>query len=99
MELIIIRHGQSANNALVDIGNREVDPPLTELGKRQAEVLAQYLSEGANHELPVGEPIRNASFSCAEDLESPHYSQAPCTAACKPLNLSLGLWGWSHRFG
>ena len=62
MELIIIRHGQSANNALANIGNREVDPPLTELGKRQAEVLAQHLSEGANHELPAGELIRNAKF-------------------------------------
>ncbi len=46
MELYIIRHGQSSNNALEDSRNRVCDPPLTELGKQQAEVVAQHLATG-----------------------------------------------------
>jgi len=47
MELYIIRHGQSSNNALEDPRNRVCDPPLTELGQRQAETVAQHLATGA----------------------------------------------------
>lgn len=46
MELYIIRHGQSTNNALADQRDRVCDPPLTELGKRQAETVAQHLANG-----------------------------------------------------
>jgi broad specificity phosphatase PhoE len=51
MDLFIIRHGQSANNALPNLRNREVDPPLTDMGKRQAQVLAQHLAGGETHDL------------------------------------------------
>ena len=51
MELFIIRHGQSGNNALANIRDRSVDPPLTDLGERQAEMLATYVATGANQEL------------------------------------------------
>lgn len=44
MEIYLIRHGQSANNANgEDLSKRHHDPPLTELGHRQAEGLAQHL--------------------------------------------------------
>ena len=46
MELYIIRHGQSTNNALADPQNRVCDPPLTELGQRQAGIVAQHLATG-----------------------------------------------------
>ena len=44
MELYIIRHAQSYNNALTDWTERVSDPPLTELGERQADVLAAHLA-------------------------------------------------------
>ena len=44
MELYIIRHAQSSNNALADWRERVSDPPLTELGERQAARLAEYLA-------------------------------------------------------
>ncbi len=50
MELFIIRHAQSANNALSDQTLRVVDPALTDLGRRQAELLAAHLAAGADHE-------------------------------------------------
>ncbi len=46
MELFVIRHGQSVNNLLGDESERIYDPPLTDLGKRQAEQLAQFLAAG-----------------------------------------------------
>ncbi len=46
MELYIIRHAQSSNNALADPTQRVCDPVLTELGRRQAQVLAHYLAAG-----------------------------------------------------
>lgn len=50
MELYIIRHGQSTNNVsmMVDQTDREADPPLTELGQRQAEAVACYVAEYIN---------------------------------------------------
>ena len=54
MELYIIRHGQSTNNALTDMRDRVMDPPLTELGHRQARAVAQHLASGVNPEMSVG---------------------------------------------
>ncbi len=50
MELFIIRHGQSTNNVsmIYDAKDREADPPLTELGQKQAEKVAAYLAGGEN---------------------------------------------------
>jgi broad specificity phosphatase PhoE len=50
MELYLIRHGQSTNNVtmLRDPLQREVDPPLTELGQQQAEALAGRLAHTWN---------------------------------------------------
>ena len=44
MHLFIIRHAQSANNALEDTKNRHYDPDLTELGYLQGDILAQHLA-------------------------------------------------------
>eukprot|EP00927_Polykrikos_kofoidii_P080099 TRINITY_DN76977_c0_g1_i1.p1 TRINITY_DN76977_c0_g1~~TRINITY_DN76977_c0_g1_i1.p1 ORF type:complete len:320 (-),score=39.87 TRINITY_DN76977_c0_g1_i1:208-1167(-) len=51
MHLLIIRHGQSANNVLEALHGcgsdfdkgRSVDPPLSDLGKRQAKLLGTHL--------------------------------------------------------
>ncbi|KXK19482.1 MAG: phosphoglycerate mutase family protein [Chloroflexi bacterium OLB15] len=50
MELYIIRHGQSVNNALPDDQPRVQDASLTELGQKQAERLAAYLADGRNRD-------------------------------------------------
>jgi bisphosphoglycerate-dependent phosphoglycerate mutase len=62
MQLYIIRHGQSVNNALWSTTgsneNRVEDPELTEMGKRQAELVADYLACTPSSEirLPYGVP-------------------------------------------
>ena len=50
MELYIIRHAQSTNQVLENRKDRHFDPPLTDLGKRQAEILARHLAEGTQRE-------------------------------------------------
>lgn len=51
LQLYFIRHGQSTNNVMMDEGRREDylydrvhDPELTEKGKRQADLVADYLA-------------------------------------------------------
>ncbi len=45
MEVYLIRHGQSVNNALMeDQTERVQDPPLTAVGEQQAELTAQFLA-------------------------------------------------------
>ena len=46
MQLLIIRHAQSANNALAEgvdydeyMANRSPEPPITEMGERQAQLV------------------------------------------------------------
>ncbi|MAS37072.1 MAG: hypothetical protein CL610_23940 [Anaerolineaceae bacterium] len=46
MELYLIRHGQSQNNALATPVGRTKDPSLTEIGLKQAQVLADHLANG-----------------------------------------------------
>lgn len=54
MNLYIIRHAESANNRLAQstdhttfLATRSVDPPITELGCRQARLLAEHLAQSA----------------------------------------------------
>lgn len=44
MELYLIRHGQSFNNTLASSQGRKCDPPLSEIGESQADLVGQYLS-------------------------------------------------------
>lgn len=54
MELYLIRHGQSTNNALgTNPINRVRDAPLTETGQQQAAALAAYLAAGGRREINV----------------------------------------------
>lgn len=54
MELYLIRHGQSTNNAQgTNQSNRVRDAALTEIGQRQAAALAAYLAAGSRREIAV----------------------------------------------
>ena len=55
MELYIIRHAQSSNNALADPTDRVADPPLTDLGRRQAARLATHLASEPHPEQRHGQ--------------------------------------------
>lgn len=50
MELYLIRHAQSSNNAslLMDPKDRVSDPPLTDIGHLQAQAVGRHLRDGFN---------------------------------------------------
>jgi broad specificity phosphatase PhoE len=61
--LWVVRHGQSAGNVardaaeaaglpIIDIAERDIDVPLSELGQRQAHALGQWFGELAEEERP-----------------------------------------------
>ena len=94
MELFIIRHGQSANNALPDLRDREVDPPLTGLGKQQAQLLAEHLATGATQDWaidPVSEnsgPYLRKGFGITSLFCSAMYRSMQ---TAEPVGRALGL--------
>ena len=71
MQLYLIRHGQSVNNALwVSNGSsegREEDPGLTQTGRRQAEHAAAFLARGNGGARPK-RPVRYGTNAHGFDL-------------------------------
>jgi broad specificity phosphatase PhoE len=97
MELFIIRHGQSANNALADPSQRVQDPPITPLGERQADQLAAFIRQGKHLS-----PAERSS-------ERPYFDQLYCSAmrrslqTVRPVGEALGMapevWVDIHETG
>ena len=97
MELFLIRHGQSANNALGDVKGRDKDPELTELGEKQAEHLATHLAAGEH--LSSGERMEDRPLF--DRLYCSPMIRAMWTAA--PVGKKLGIvpkvWVDIHEMG
>ena len=93
MDPFIIRHGQSGNNALANIRDREVDPPLTGLGERQAELLAEHLASGEIHDRITADTGNTRyqmrqGFGITSLFTSPMYRSLQTV---QPISKSLGL--------
>jgi 2,3-bisphosphoglycerate-dependent phosphoglycerate mutase len=83
MQLFFIRHGQSTNNQLYattgsDKG-RNCDPDLTEIGRKQAHLLAEYLDQGR---------------TCITHLYTSLMVRAVSTGAVVAERLGLPLVAW-----
>jgi broad specificity phosphatase PhoE len=100
MELYIIRHGQSTNNALTDRADRGCDPPLTDLGRHQAELLAQHLATKAQRVSPRTRGYQERGYGITHLYCSPMW-RALQTA--QPVGKTLGLvpevWIETHEWG
>lgn len=63
MRLYFVRHAQSTNNALVDrTGSEEGrshDPPLTDIGHKQAAAIAAFLAVGPKRATPPGQDVKD----------------------------------------
>ena len=102
MQLYIIRHAQSTNNALDDPRDRDRDPLLTDLGERQAQILARYLSAGVEL-VPAG------SSSNGHGQTGFGFTRLYCSAmwramqTAEPVSRALGLtpqvWTEIHEHG
>ncbi len=106
MILYIIRHAQSFNNALRDMSQRVADPPLTELGHRQAELVAEHLARGISLEQSIGESDEDTrTFSRKGYGISRLYCSAMSRSlqTARPIGRAIGLkpeiWQDIHEHG
>lgn len=85
MELYLIRHAQSTNNAseMLRPGDRVCDPPLTELGHKQAAALARHVKEGVHPER-----INAALYAFREDARDIRGFELT-KLYCSPMHRSL----------
>lgn len=88
MELYIIRHAQSINQVLENREDRNFDPPLTDLGRRQAENLAQHLATGTQREPSAADGHDRCGYGITQLYCSPMW-RALQTA--QPVGQALGL--------
>ncbi len=95
MELYIIRHGQSANNALADESQRTHDPGLTEIGKQQAQHLADFLAKRMSGDL--GNSPGGGAAIQYKTHSNPGFSHLYCSAmhrallTAAPVGRALGI--------
>jgi broad specificity phosphatase PhoE len=96
MQLFLIRHGESTNNALTDDSARVADPLLTPLGEHQAERVAAFLESGAH--LPV---VGRNGAAPLDRLYCSAMLRAMQTADAigRRLRLAPELWLDIHEFG
>jgi 2,3-bisphosphoglycerate-dependent phosphoglycerate mutase len=100
MQLYIIRHAQSTNNALLDQRYRVSDPPLTELGYRQAELLAEHLANGIQRTASLTIGATTGSYGITRLYCSP---MRRSLQTALPVGQALGLrpevWIDIHEYG
>jgi 2,3-bisphosphoglycerate-dependent phosphoglycerate mutase len=106
MQLYIIRHGQSTNNVtmLTDVKDRVADPPLTDLGKKQAEAVAHYLKTAVNPESVVDAALTGQPSETGFAFTQLHCSpMLRALQTCQPIAAALGLkpqvWVEIHEHG
>jgi len=103
VELYIIRHGQSVNNAYWDKeGFQDLpDPELTEVGKRQAKTLAEFLGENQErNEIPKWNSQNQHGFGLTHIYTSLMVRAAStATPIAESLGLPLVAWPEIHETG
>jgi 2,3-bisphosphoglycerate-dependent phosphoglycerate mutase len=111
MKLFIIRHAESRNNRLaIDLSyseymsKRSPEPPITELGVRQAQILAEHLAQAVSPEhyvegSPNGNPKNNGyrltHLYCSAMLRTMQTTQP----IAQVLKLQPHLWLDLHEHG
>jgi len=103
MELYFIRHGQSVNNAgWGDPNYREnPDPPLTEIGRQQAQCLADFLARNQPVQEHMGWNSHNRHGFGLTRLYTSLMERAAHTAAptAQALGIPFAVWKEIHETG
>lgn len=109
MQLYLIRHAQSMNNAtmLLNEKEREFDPPLTPIGFEQADRLAQHIRDGYNPDgvfdrMMAGDPDARSvrGFSFTRLYCSPMYRSLLTTRPIAEVTgLQPEIWVGIHEHG
>ena len=85
MQLFIVRHGESGNNALVDSSKRTKDPKLTEKGEEQIVHVGRFMAAGGHlsaAERAAGDPVLDKLYC------SPMWR---CLRTAQPIGEETGL--------
>ena len=88
MELYIIRHGQSENNVLQNEIERTSDPNLTDLGKQQADKLAEWLSNSSNCDPLIN---KGSGFAGEQRVNPFGITHLYCSAMVRALQTTVPL--------
>lgn len=107
MQLYLIRHGQSENNAnFEDLHNRVEDPQLTAVGKKQAQHLADFLATAQNREklvqLPADDPERKSRFTFGFThiyVSAMHRALQTALPISAAVNIKPEIWIDIHEHG
>jgi 2,3-bisphosphoglycerate-dependent phosphoglycerate mutase len=105
MQLYFIRHAQSENNELyARTGSREgrsEDPDLTAVGRRQAQLLARFLSQGDPSAVTIAHDPQNAAGFGITHIYCSLMVRAVATGMVIAEALNLPLVGWEdlHEIG
>jgi 2,3-bisphosphoglycerate-dependent phosphoglycerate mutase len=106
VELYVIRHAQSSNNALGDQTERVCDPHLSELGRTQAARLAHHLASEPHPEQRVGSDPEETSTETVEGYgivrlhcSAMHRSLETATAIGKAIGVRPEIWVDLHESG
>ena len=106
MELYIIRHAQSSNNALRDQADRVCDPHLTELGRQQAARLAHHLANEPHPEQRHRSDPEQASVETVEGYgivklycSAMHRSLETATTIGSAIGIRPQVWTDLHEHG
>lgn len=96
LRLYLIRHGQSQNNAKPDIEHYEFDPQLTDIGHRQANAVADYLSHATDSD--TGE--LGSGYGITHLYTSPMRRTLQTTRPiAQALKLNPAIWVATHERG
>ena len=97
MDLFLIRHGESSNNALADASQRVAEPELTDKGREQKDCVAEYIGEGLHlypAEREEDRPFLDRLY-CSAMIRALHTSE-PIGRA---LSLAPEIWVDIHETG
>lgn len=98
MQVYFIRHAQSSNNALwVNTGSslgRSDDPELTDLGWRQARIVADFVNSTPGGAVQDPADIQNLNGLEITHLYSSLMTRALSTAHCIAEEIGLPVRGW-----
>lgn len=106
VDLYIIRHAQSYNNALADPRERVCDPPLTELGREQASRLAHHLATEPHPEQRHGVDLEDTGVETVQGYgirrlycSAMHRSLETATAVGEAIGVRPEVWTDIHESG
>lgn len=99
MRLYLIRHAELTNNKLATSGGdwrtRSHDPSLTELGFKQAALLADHLAQAADHPAHLGGGYDFTHLYCSPMLRTLQTAQP----VAKVLGMNPEVWVDIHEVG